>query len=136
MLILLINETDSTTVTHPCFSWSQGVFAHSGLQNYFLTNRIKEYTISVRNKKPPLFTSFIEFIENTKKRFKVFCYHQIMSLFQCISVWHFALKLLFSVSMYVSIVVPVHINENWKVDFAIVKNWLNFEVTFPGCIFH
>ena len=47
-----------TTVTHPCFSKSKGYFAYSGLQNYFLTNGIKEWTISVRNEKHA-FTCFV-----------------------------------------------------------------------------
>ena len=47
----------------------------------------------------------------------------------------FALKLLFFIFMYLSIVVPALVKQNGRVDFATVKISVNYEVICPGCIF-
>ena len=50
-----------------CLSRSKGLFAHSGLQNYFLTNDFKQWKISVRNKKPLISFRLKNFIDKTQR---------------------------------------------------------------------
>ena len=68
------------TGTHYCFSWSKGLFAHSGLQSYFVTNGIKEWTISFTNKNPLISIRLRNFIEKTQKALE---YVLLISKYKC-----------------------------------------------------